>query len=49
METWEYLAKNLKAIFGPAMENTFNKLGSQGWEFVAVAKDYVIFKRRKQS
>jgi hypothetical protein len=43
---WEYLARNLKKIIGPGMESDFNKLGREGWEFVAVAKDYAIFKRR---
>lgn len=43
---WEYLARNLKKIIGPGMENDFNKLGREGWEFVAVAKDYAVFKRQ---
>jgi hypothetical protein len=38
-EQWQYLARNLKKIIGPGMENDFNKLGAEGWEFVAVAKD----------
>jgi hypothetical protein len=45
MNQWEYLARNLKKIIGPGLENDFNKLGGEGWEFVAVAKDYAIFKR----
>ena len=45
-ERWEYLARNLKKVAGPALENDFNKLGAEGWDFVAVAKDYAIFKRR---
>ena len=48
MEQWEYLARNLKKIMGPGLESDFNRLGPEGWEFVAVAKDYAIFKRRKQ-
>ena len=46
MERWEYLARNLKKIVGPGLEHDFNKLGAEGWEFVAVAKDYAIFKRK---
>jgi hypothetical protein len=46
MAKWEYLARNLKKIIGPGMESDFNKLGREGWEFVAVAKDYAIFKRK---
>lgn len=42
---WEYKALNLKKILGPGLENTLNKLGADGWEFVAVAKDYAVFKR----
>jgi len=41
-ERWEYLARNLKKVAGPALENDFNKLG----DFAAVAKDYAIFKHR---
>jgi hypothetical protein len=40
----EYLARNLKKIIGSGMESDFNKLGREGWEFVAVAKDYAVFK-----
>jgi hypothetical protein len=43
---WECLAWNLKKIIGPGMESDFNKLGREGWEFVAVAKDYAVFKRQ---
>jgi hypothetical protein len=46
MPKWEYLARNLKKIIGPGMESDFNKLGREGWEFVAVAKDYAVFKRQ---
>jgi len=28
-----------------ALENDFNKHGEKGWEFVAVAKEYAVFKR----
>lgn len=47
METqrWEYLARNLKKVAGMALENDFNKHGQDGWEFVAVADGYAIFKR----
>ena len=31
---WEYLALNLKKV-----------PGQEGWEFVAVAQDYAVFKR----
>jgi hypothetical protein len=48
-QQWEYLAKNLKKVAGMSTENEFNKLGQQGWEFVAVAQDYAIFKRPKRS
>jgi hypothetical protein len=46
MAKWEYLARNLKKIIGPRMESDFTKLGREGWEFVAVAKNYAIFKRK---
>jgi hypothetical protein len=46
MPRWEYLARNLKKIIGPGIESDFNKLGREGWESVAVAKDYAIFKRK---
>lgn len=42
---WEYLALNLKKIPGMATEDKFNDRGQEGWEFVAVAQDYAIFKR----
>lgn len=42
---WEYLALNLKKVPGMATEQEFNKRGREGWEFVAVAQDYAIFKR----
>jgi hypothetical protein len=42
---WEYLARNLGKVAGMALENDFNEHGEKGWEFVAVAKDYAIFKR----
>ncbi len=45
-EQWEYLARNLDKVPGIALEDDFNKHGQKGWEFVAVAKDYAIFKRR---
>jgi hypothetical protein len=45
MQTWEYLALNLKKVAGMATENEFNKRGAEGWEFVAVAQEYAIFKR----
>lgn len=43
---WEYLARNLAKVPGMALEREFNKLGQEGWEFVAVAKDYAIFRRQ---
>lgn len=45
-EQWEYLARNLDKVPGMALEDDFNKHGQKGWEFVAVAKDYAIFKRQ---
>ncbi|MGH9320286.1 MAG: hypothetical protein ACRD3V_10425 [Vicinamibacteria bacterium] len=45
-EQWEYLARNLKKVPGMALEDDFNSHGKKGWEFVAVASDYAIFKRR---
>jgi hypothetical protein len=45
-EQWEYLAQHLDKVAGMALEDTFNKHGERGWEFVAVAKDYAVFKRR---
>lgn len=46
---WEYLARNLKKVVGPMLETDFNKHGAEGWEFVAMAEGYAIFKRRKRS
>ncbi len=45
-EQWEYFAQNLDKVPGMALEDNFNKHGERGWEFVAVAKDYAVFKRR---
>jgi hypothetical protein len=45
-EKWEYKARNLAKVVGPGLEDDFKKFGADGWEFVAVAKDYAIFKRR---
>jgi hypothetical protein len=51
---WEYLARNLEKVPGVAVENDFNKHGSEGWEFVATVKGggksdgYAIFKPPKQ-
>jgi hypothetical protein len=46
-EQWEYLARNLDKVAGMALEDDFNKHGRKGWEFIAVAKDFAIFKRRR--
>jgi hypothetical protein len=48
-EQWEYLARNLDKVAGMTLEDDFNKHGQKGWEFVAVAKDYAVFKRRLPS
>lgn len=45
-ERWQYRARNLAKVAGPTLEGDFNEHGQAGWEFVAVAKDYAIFKRR---
>jgi hypothetical protein len=45
-EQWEYLARNLSKVAGMALEDDFNKHGRKGWEFVAVADNYAVFKRR---
>jgi hypothetical protein len=42
---WEYLARNLDKVAGMGLENDFNRHGRDGWEFVAVAKGYAVFKR----
>lgn len=42
---WEYRARNLSKVSGFALENDFNEHGEVGWEFVAVANGYAIFKR----
>lgn len=42
---WEYLALNLKKVPGMALEREFNKRGAEGWEFVAVADGYAVFRR----
>jgi hypothetical protein len=44
-QQWEYLARNLDKVAGMALEDDFKKRGSEGWEFVAEAKGYAIFKR----
>jgi hypothetical protein len=48
-QLWEYKTLNLNFKASVAFEGEFNKLGSQGWEFVAMAsRDKVhraIFKR----
>jgi len=44
-QRWEYRARNLKKVAGMAMEADFNEHGAAGWEFVAVADGYAIFKR----
>jgi len=46
LSQWEYKARNLDKVPGLALEDDFNKFGREGWEFVAVAKDYAVFKRR---
>ena len=50
MVKWEYKARNLNKVPGMSIENDFNKLGQEGWEFVAITgekKDhYAILKRR---
>lgn len=44
---WEYRARNLKKVPGMGLERDFNDHGAAGWEFVAVAEGYAIFKRPK--
>lgn len=48
-QRWEYRTLNLNFKASIAFETEFNKLGAQGWEFVAMAsRDNVhraIFKR----
>jgi hypothetical protein len=49
-QCWEYKALNLNFKASVSFEDTFNKLGQKGWEFVAMAShsDKVhraIFKR----
>jgi hypothetical protein len=48
-QRWEYKARNLAKVAGISLETDFNKLGQQGWEFVAMAtggrQGYAIFKR----
>jgi hypothetical protein len=45
---WEYKARNMQKVPGMALEGDFNKLGLEGWEFVAMAsggkEGYAIFK-----
>ena len=45
--TWEYKAVNLAKHSGPNLENMFNKLGAEGWEYQAteLQHGYAIFKR----
>lgn len=44
-QRWEYRARNLKKVAGMSMEQDFNEHGAAGWEFVAAADGYAIFKR----
>jgi hypothetical protein len=44
-QKWEYRARNLHKVAGIALERDFNEHGAAGWEFVAVADGYAIFKR----
>jgi len=44
-QRWEYRARNLKKVMGMNMERDFNEHGAAGWEFVAVADGYALFKR----
>jgi hypothetical protein len=46
---WQYRARNLKKVPGMALEADFNEHGAAGWEFVAVAENYAIFKRPVRS
>ena len=41
---WEYLPRNLDKVAGMVLEDDFNKRGREGWQFVAEAKGYAIFK-----
>jgi hypothetical protein len=45
-EQREYLARSLDKVAGMAVETDFNQHGRKGWEFIAEAKGYAIFKRR---
>lgn len=49
---WEYKARNMQKVLGPMTEGDFNRLGQEGWEFVAMVQGgksgYAIFKRRLQ-
>lgn len=44
-DKWEYVARNLDKVPGFALEDDFNQHGQRGFEFVAVANGYAIFKR----
>jgi hypothetical protein len=44
-QRWEYRARNLKKVPGMGLERDFNEHGAAGWEFVAVADGYAVFKR----
>ncbi len=46
---FEYRARNLKKVVGPALERDLNKFGADGWEAVCVAEDYLVFKRELKS
>jgi hypothetical protein len=50
---WEYKARNLGKVAGMLLEKDFNKMGEEGWEFVAMVsggrEGYAIFKRPLQS
>jgi hypothetical protein len=45
MQRWEYHAWNMNKRAHMQWEGIFNKMGIDGWEFVAMADNYAIFKR----
>jgi hypothetical protein len=48
-QRWEYKARNLHKVAGLMLETDFNRMGTEGWEYVAMAtggkEGYAIFRR----
>lgn len=45
MQRWEYFTLDRQARIAAGTSHMLAQLGSQGWELVCLADDYLIFKR----